>query len=247
MNVLAIGVHMDDCEYAAGGTIKLLAEKGANVTLLNIIPYKDNNGRNEEADAQSVRAAEILGAKKITLEYDECKFYKNNEKTVRMTEQVICETKPDIIFIMHPKDNHIEHVECALTCKDAIFAAAVSGVSPNEVYTYETGPRQSMCYFVPDVYIDVSSAKETLKESMYAFGSDNASGAWLWKEKEICARFRAHESFGGSGATLAEGFCILKYPKGNNDFLLRSFLQDFFRWGGTPMYHQNADMFFYSK
>ena len=31
MKVLIIGIHMDDCEYCAGGTAALLSQKGAEV------------------------------------------------------------------------------------------------------------------------------------------------------------------------------------------------------------------------
>ena len=37
-SVLVIGIHIDDCEFGAGGTIKLLADRGMDVTILNIKP-----------------------------------------------------------------------------------------------------------------------------------------------------------------------------------------------------------------
>ena len=37
MKVLAIGIHIDDCEEM-GGTLNLLAREGAEVTILNIMP-----------------------------------------------------------------------------------------------------------------------------------------------------------------------------------------------------------------
>ena len=69
MKVLAIGIHIDDCE-AMGGTLNLLAREGAEVTILNIMPYTDCSGRNKDADEQSMKAAAVLGAKKIILDYE---------------------------------------------------------------------------------------------------------------------------------------------------------------------------------
>ena len=134
MKVLVIGVHMDDAETITG-TMSHLIDKGAEVTYLNIKHYQHFKGNNPIADAQSMRGAELIGAKKIILDYNIDKYYRNNEQSVRDTEQVIRDIKPDIIFIMHPHDNHIEHVECAKTARDAIFAAAVDGIVANEIYS----------------------------------------------------------------------------------------------------------------
>lgn len=238
-SVLVIGIHIDDCEFGAGGTIKLLADRGMDVTILNIKPYMHYLGRNAQVDAQSMHAAEILNAKKIILDYNATKYYRNNEETIRKVEQILYDIKPDIIFMMDPKDNHIEHVECALTTRDAIFAAAVEDIYPNEIYTYECGPRQSMCYFVPDLYIGVSAAEQTLKECMVSFATKHADGERLWREKEVEIQLRGYEK----GLGLAEGFKIVKYPDDNKDFLLREILNDEFRWGGNKMYWGKGDMF----
>ena len=139
MKVLVIAIHMDDAECITG-TIAQLIEKGADVTYLNIKHYMHYKGGSPEADAQSIRGAELIGAKKIILDYNIDKYYRTNEQSVRETEQVIKEIKPDIIFMMHPPDNHIEHVECARTAWEAIFAAAVDRVVANEIYSYEVGP-----------------------------------------------------------------------------------------------------------
>lgn len=240
MNVLAIGIHMDDCEYGMGGTAQLLSQKGAEVTMLNIKPYMHDKGGNPEADAQSMRAAEKLGARKIILEYRDTKYYRNNEKTVRLTEEVIRDTRPDILFIMHPQDHHIEHAECARTAREAVFAAAVDGVGPNEIYTYECGPNQTMHFFVPDLMINIEKSESALKDSLMGFSQDHAAGEWLWKEKSICAKFRGH----ASGFPLAEGFKILKYPEGNHNFLLLDTLREAFRWCGNRMYFPQSGEWF---
>lgn len=239
MKVLAIGVHIDDCE-AMGGTLNLLKKAGADVTILNIKPYMHYRGRNAEADAQSMRGAEVLGARKIILDYDQTKYYKTNEKTVRMTEQVIRDIHPDIMFIMHPVDNHIEHAECSKTAREAIFAAAVDGIIPNEIYSFECGPRQTMCYFKPDLYINVESVADTVKECDLVFNVNHADGNWLWKVREQNYKFRGSEC----GYEYAEAFHIIKYPTNNNEFLLHKTLKDVFSWCGHGMYLNQSELFF---
>ena len=238
MKVLVIAIHIDDAECITG-TIAQLIEKGADVTYLNLKHYQHYKGNNPVIDAQSMRGAELIGAKKIILDYNIDKYYRTNEKSIRDTEQVIRNINPDVIFIMHPKDNHIEHVECARTARDAIFAAAVDGFVPNEIYSFETGPKQTMCYFEPDLYIDIEDKVNDIKRVMKNFCAEHADGDRLWNEIRISKEFRGLEC----GLKYADGFKIIKYPNGSNDFLLRSVLGDKFRWAGTRMYYIGSKLF----
>ena len=244
MKILATGIHADDCEYGLGGTAALLCERGHEVLFVNPNPCGQVAEASEEANAQNIRAAEILGAKKdMSITY-QTKYYQNNEESTRQLEKIIRDFKPDIVFNMHPRDNHIEHVEFARTTRDALFAAAVDGIAPNEVYTYECGPNQSMLYFIPDLMIDVTSVEETLTKSIKAFAQKHAQGEWLWHEKKVCANFRHHTCTYSSSDGLGEGFKILKFPERNNGFLLLDALKDFFYWNVNKMYYPRSNEIF---
>ncbi len=233
MKAMAIGIHNDDCEYGAGGILALLAKRGWDVTVVQLCVGHLAKDR-QKAARESIAAAELLGVKKVILE-DHCKsFYRTNDQTVDALCHVICEEKPDIIFVMHPRDNHIEHVETAKTARNAIFAASVAGFTPNEIYAMEMGPLQSMCYFTPDLYISITDEEAQLEACLRAFFPDNPhSGEWLWREKRVSMALRGHEANRG----LCEGLMIVKLPSKNGDFLLREALGDKFRWGGTSMYY----------
>lgn len=238
MKVLVIAIHIDDAECISG-TMAQLIEKGAEVTYLNLKHYMHYKGDFPEVDAQSMRGAELIGAKKIILDYKLDKYYRTNEESVRQTEEVIRSINPDIIFIMHPHDNHIEHVECAKTAREAIFAASVDGFVPNEIYSYEVGPKQNMCYIEPDVYVDVTDKLDEVKKVFLNFSADHADGEQLWHHARIAREFRGSEC----DLPFAEGFKIIKYPNKSNDFLLRSVLGDKFRWAGTRMYYIGSKLF----
>jgi len=238
MKALIIGIHMDDAECMTG-TASLLVEAGLEVTYLNLKHYMHHRGGSPEGDAQSIRGAELIGAKKIILDYTLQRHYVNNEKSFLETADIIRKIKPDIVFIQHPHDNHIEHVECAKTAREAIFAAAVDHVVPNEIYSYETGPKQSMCYLEPDLYVDVSEKMEDVKKVFLNFSAENADGERLWREARIAREFRGLEC----DLPFAEGFKIIKYPTGSNDFILRRVLEDKFRWAGTRMYYIGSKLF----
>lgn len=237
MKVLCIGIHIDDCEVSVGGTTLLLAQQGADILYVNPKPYLRDGVRNPSVDAQSMRAAEMLSAKKIILDYDETKYYRNNERTVRALQEIICDYKPDIVFTMHPKDNHIGHVECAITAREALFAAAVDGIAPNEVYTYECSPNQTMLYFNPDFHINITSVEEPLKKCLMSYAAKGANGEWIWREKRVRSEYRGLVC----SYPLAEGFKILKFPERNNGFLLHEALKDHFAWNGSKMYYTRSD------
>ncbi len=253
--VLAIGIHEDDSEYSIGGTLKLLKDRGCDVTILNIMPNLFVSDSDiEEHNKNSIAAAEVLGVKKIILDYPhDTRFYRVNEYTVRKTEGLIKEINPDIIFMMYPEDNHIEHVECAKTVKEALFGAAVGAgnVSPNEVYSVECGPYQTMCYFRPHFHVCIDSVMEKLEESIMAFDKLGIGAKYLWEEKRISAEFRGYEMATGTAnardgrtAKYAEVFRIEKFPAGNKGFILHEILNDVFCWSGTRMYHPNASEVF---
>ena len=76
MKVLVIAVHIDDAECLTG-TMAQLIDKGAEVTYLNIKHYQHFKGNNPVVDAQSMRGAELIGAKKIILDYNIDKYYRS--------------------------------------------------------------------------------------------------------------------------------------------------------------------------
>ena len=239
MKALAIGIHNDDCEYAIGGILALLCEKGWDVTVLNLAP--NTHSPTEEDEAQSMQAAKVLGAQKIVFDYTQSEFYRNNEESIEKTKNAIVDIKPDIIFMHYPKDHHSEHVQVAQTTREAIFRAAVAGACPNEIYAMEFGPMQTMCYFNPDIYINIDSVLDKVEASLLSFNLKHASGTGLVREKKVCARFRGY--MGAGAESYGEALKIVKYPSKNNDFLLKEVLNDYFRWAGGPMYFPNDELF----
>lgn len=252
MKAMAIGIHTDDTDASVGGTCTLLAQRGWDVTFVQLRPNIFDPDP-EVNNARSIAASKILGVKKIILDDPRRISFRNNDETILALRDVICDEKPDVMFVMHPKDNHIAHVECAKATRNAIVAASVKGVSPNEIYSYETGPLQSGCYFVPDVYICINGMEDKLEKCLRTFFSNKPeAGEHLWVETELRYALRGHEgcrskdelsSLYGEYDPQAlpkkpycEGLMMIKLPHGNNDFLLREALKDRFSWGGTNMY-----------
>lgn len=226
--VLALAVHNDDAEYGCGGILKLLAEAGCEVTVGSL------TSRYHEADAsgkQQTDSKALLGlASKVVKFVDAEDQLLFNEATIRAYREIIEEAKPDMAFIMWPRDNHMEHEQCAKAQLDAMCRYSNAA----EVYAYEIGPQQTMCFFGdPDIYVNITDtmpALETLLGDYFPSGDRS-----LWQEKENSAALRGHMAY--AGYTYAEALRIVKLPNGHDDFLLRTLLGDKFRWGGVGAYY----------
>lgn len=232
MKLLAIGVHTDDCEYGVGGTLKLLADRGWEVEIFNTCPYKFSPSPERDL-AFSKEAAALLGCVKVAEVPKTKDWWRNTPENAKVIESEIIRFRPDVIFMQWFEDNHIEHVESAMATKDAIFGASVKGARPEEVYAYEVGPMQTMPYFQPEIYINITDEKPFIDKAMMQFNLPDSE--MLKKEKEICSRFRGWQSRRPS-FEYAECLKIIRYPRNDNDFYLRKALGDKFAWCSPGKY-----------
>ncbi len=243
--VLILGVHNDDMEYGCGGTAKLLADAGCEVTLgwLTSRYHQSLDGSEQKSDSLT-----LLGLKEKLCEYvparDAIRF---DEESVAAYTKMIARVQPDIAFIMWPRDNHTEHVHCAKAQLEALTRA---GSCCREVYAYEVGPLQSGCFFgMPDITVDISSVMDTVGEVLAHFSGSPVGDEALWYEKEVASALRGHAAYAkvngfSENFPYAEAFKIVKLPNGSDDFLLRTLLADKFRWGGTGVYYRYKEYYF---
>lgn len=101
-----IGAHPDDIEPQAGGTIAKLVNDGHDVLILLAVNTGDiiSNTRKIE----SIKAAEILGAKIKHLGFDQNDF-RFERKIVQAIDRVITDFNPDQIFTCWEYDTHQDH------------------------------------------------------------------------------------------------------------------------------------------
>ena len=108
MNVLAIGAHPDDIEFGCGGTLIKYAQKGHNVYLL-ILTMGGIGGNPKVRKKEQEDALRFMKAKKA--------FWGNFKDTelplgkalVSFIEEVIEETKPQVVFFNYFDDTHQDH------------------------------------------------------------------------------------------------------------------------------------------
>lgn len=245
VKVLFIGAHNDECECDCGGTAKLLHDAGCEVRFLVVADlwHRDDITEDEkrEYEAQSIRAAAILGAEKMTIGPHDAHLYKDGYEQVLKIESIILDYQPDIVFIHWPNDNHLEHRLVAKDSYQAVCIANVNGANIREVYAFEAGAGQSQYMFEPDFIINVESVMPDIKESLKCFDQSTANGEWLHMGKDISTSFRGMSN----GLNIkAEGFKIIKFPNKNEDFLLKELLNNNFRWFGSGMYPAYGKLYF---
>ncbi len=244
IKVLCIGAHNDEIMADMGGTAYALHQKGCETLFLNLAcQWNDDNLSKEEKkkyEEQEFAAAEILGGRFMSIgNRDELLFLESKE-IINETARIIIDYNPSIIFIHPPKDNHVEHRECARVAFKAICVAHVRGAAIKEVYSFDTGVMQSMDYFKPDFFVNVSDTMEIVKESLRQFNQNHAYGAHLAQSYEFKRAYRGR----CGGLRNAEAFKIVKFPNGNEDFLLKTLLGDKFRWYGNGMYPAFGEEYF---
>jgi len=118
MNILGVGAHYDDLELGCGGTLIKHAQKGDKVTMLIITDssYQSPNGdlvrAGEVASKEGLKAAEIIGADLISLNYKTF-MVPFEESLTGEISKCIEELNIDTIYSHWTHDLHRDHQNVA--------------------------------------------------------------------------------------------------------------------------------------
>ena len=223
MNILAIGAHPDDVEESCGGTLAKYVKMGhkvftATATNGNIgsatLPMDEiAKIRKEEAK----RAAAIIGAEYICLDYDDEMFFEDKAARIKFIDLVrYC--KADIILTHSPEDYNPDHELTSKIINDIAVMIPIAKIKTKSK-PYDKIP--VIAYFepvhglgfVPTEYVDISDTIEIKKamcaehKSQVAWMSANykdalGDGKNFFDEVEVIARYRGIQC----GVQYAEGF-----------------------------------------
>ena len=86
-----------------------------------------------------------------------------SEASTRAVAEVVADVKPDVAFVLWPRDQHPDHEAASAICRAALrlgdrvladpFAAYAA---PRRIYQYDNGPRHTI-RFVPNTFVDVTT------------------------------------------------------------------------------------------
>ena len=178
MRVFILAPHADDEVLGVGGTIAHHVNQGDEVyvgilTTGNPAIYSEESVLQDNQNA--IEAHELLGVKKT---------YFCNElwapgmdmtpqyKTTSVIQGWLNEVKPDILYIPHRGDIHLDH---RLTYQAALVAARPGQSTVRRILAYETlsetewaGPSPEDA-FLPNIFVDISNFLEVKQLAMQAY------------------------------------------------------------------------------
>lgn len=174
MKVLVFAPHNDDEVLGVGGTIAKYAEEGHEVIICEVTSGKDKI-RLENIQKNALDAHKILGvADTIFLNLPVVGLTDIPRKELNKAFfDVVGKVQPDIAYIPHKGDMHIDHTMVA--------EAAMVALRPNNnpqlkaIYAYETLSETEWNIpsadniFVPNVWSDISNTLDKKLESMKCF------------------------------------------------------------------------------
>jgi len=188
MHLVILGAHCGDGELQAGAIAYKYAKAGHKVTFvhltagekgtppgLSLDEYRDQ--KIEEAE----KAAAILGAESITLDYKDAELTFNDEIITRVAT-LMRKLKPNVVITHWENSIHPDHALCPRIVQAAQLKAGLPGFDleglPAHYYSfYHSENWEDMEGYVPDLFIDVSDEFETYLEaiSQYWFVMNSSS------------------------------------------------------------------------
>jgi len=166
MRVLAVGAHPDDLELLAGGTLARYSAEGHEVVMCHI--SNGDKGHTEIPseelvkirDEEARRAASVINATSLCLNYTDCGVFHNDE-SVRKMAGLIRQARPDLIITHAPNDYMPDHRETSRIVFDASFHATLPYYKASGEVFKKVVPLYYMdtvagVEFLPTHYVDVT-------------------------------------------------------------------------------------------
>lgn len=176
MKILVFAPHNDDEVLGVGGTIAKYVNEGHEVYVCEVTSGKDKK-RLENIKNEALAAHKILGVTDtIFLDLPVVALADIPTKNLnKAMHEVVQRVKPDIAFIPHKGDMHIDHKMVAESAMVAL--RPVDSPQVKAIYAYETLSETEWNIpsadnvFVPNVWIDITSTIDKKLQSMACYKS----------------------------------------------------------------------------
>ncbi|MBI3518238.1 MAG: bacillithiol biosynthesis deacetylase BshB1 [Bacteroidetes bacterium] len=231
LDILAIGVHPDDIELSASGTILKHIALGKTVGIMDLtLGELGTRGNALLRTEEAMKSAKILGVsvrEQLTMADG---FFENNEAHQRQIIEVIRKYQPDIVLCNAISDRHPDHGRAAKLTADACFYSGLVKIDtkqtpwrPKAVYHYIQDN-----FIEPDFVIDITAYMEKKMESIMAYSSQFFDPNSKEPETPISTKnfmeyVKAKGSLFGRAINVdyAEGFTVNRYIGVENLFDLK--------------------------
>lgn len=225
--ILAIHAHPDDIEFQCAGTLARLARLGCPITIATMTPGDCGSAEHSSEEISEIRrsearrAAELLGAEYVCLEFRDLSICIDNPSRQRVTEAVR-RARPKLVITAPPRDYMSDHEMTSRLVRDACFNAPIPNYRTDAAdpappidhipHLYYVDPLEGTDYFgnaVPTQFIVDISQTFQLKRDMLACHESQRN--WLLKQHgideylESCRRWSTARG-AEIGAAFGEGF-----------------------------------------
>lgn len=228
VDILAIGIHPDDVELSASGTLLRHAARGKTFGLLDLSRGELGTRGTPEIRAQeALDSAKMMGADfRETLDIPDGLFVSEPANWLKII-RVLRASRPELVLCNAPDDRHPDHGRAAKMVLDACFYAGLAKVetADNKGVMQEKWRPRAVYHYVqdkqltPDFVVDITPYFHRKMEAILAFRSQfydpndegpqtPISGKDFLEFMEAKARV-----FGRPvGAQYAEGFIFSRTP-----------------------------------
>lgn len=180
IDILAIGVHPDDVELSASGTLLRHIDMGYSVALCDLTQGELGTRGNAVLRLQEAEEARIrMGAVVRDNLGMSDGFFTHSEENIRKIVQVVRKYQPDIVLANAVSDRHPDHGRASKLISEACFYAGLSKIEthdpdgrlqvawrPTAVYHYIQDRHR-----IPDFVVDISPYIEKKMDCIMAFSS----------------------------------------------------------------------------
>ncbi len=174
VDVLAFGAHPDDIEFGCGGILAKLAKQNKSIVMVDLtLGDKGTNGTPEIRRLEGEKAAQLIGAKRIYLDFKDCEVFDTYPARLELVK-VIREYRPKLVLapMWKGEQNHPDHLACGVMARYACRYARFSKILPEiPVHT----PEGILHYFSRqlsyDFLVDISDHYEVWKQMMLCHAS----------------------------------------------------------------------------
>ena len=252
--ILAIHAHPDDVEFQCAGTLARLKQRDCEIIIATMSPGDCGSAELGPVEIAAVRreearkAADLLGAEYLCLEFRDMQIIVDNDGRQRVTE-AIRQTRPDIVLTAPPVDYMSDHEMTSRLVRDACFTASIPNYDSRRPNPAPATARIPHLYYVdalegmdwygqpipPEFIVDISETF-ALKRDMLACHASQRG--WLLKQHGIdeyldsCTRWSSTRGK-QIGKAYGEAFTQHKgHPYPHDNLLLRLLESTTCRQGG---------------
>lgn len=180
IDILAVGIHPDDVELSAGGTLLLQASLGHRFGMLDLSRGElGTRGSAEQRREEALAAAHILGAAfRQQLEVPDGFFVYHPDNWLPIV-RVIRECRPEVVLCNAPDDRHPDHARAARMTVDACFYSGLRKIHTTDDDGASQDPWRPKCVYhyiqdkqlEPDFTVDITPFFSKKMEAIRAFKS----------------------------------------------------------------------------